>query len=196
MLYRSAEPEPSVYQDLVSTLVAQLGRNADSPLIQEAATKWADVVDRPAVATDIDMALDQAVSALDQLGFVARVSPVGDSITLASCPYADLIADQPVICDIHTALLQELLDRTGQPVSVAQMQVWAASGVCRSRLSRPDRRPARVIDVAGTDDERAVAGSQAATSPVADPGERGGSGNGKNGNAKSKAGFGKKGTSA
>lgn len=148
MLYRAVGPDSTVYQELAEALVAELGANTDPALIDDAADKWAEVVDHSDPAETIDDAVRQAAEALDQLGFTAQVSPVGDTITLGSCPYAALVHDQPIICDIHTALLRELLKRTGQPVTVAGMQVWAAPGVCRTQLRRPDRAPARVIDIA------------------------------------------------
>ena len=75
---------------------------------------------------------------------------MGDAITVTDCPYADLVDDNPVICDIHTALVVRLLNQTGQPVTVESMDVWARRGMCVARLNRPDIVPARVI----TPDER------------------------------------------
>ena len=64
--------------------------------------------------------------------------------------YADLVDDNPVICDIHTALVVRLLDQTGQPVTLHSMDIWARRGMCVARLDRPDIAPSRVI----TTDER------------------------------------------
>lgn len=144
MLYRAGEASV-LYRELAATLVEQLGDATDPALITEAAGRWAEAVEHEAPAHSVDEAVEQAAHALDQLGFSAEISPVGDSITLGSCPYAALIREQPVICDIHTALLRDLLDRTGQQVEVGDMQVWAAPGMCRAQLNRADRTPARVI---------------------------------------------------
>ncbi len=155
MLYAAMSNEAPLYADLVATLVDQLGENTDSALVDDAASRWAEVVaDRAGPATDLDDAVDRAAEALDRLGFSAQVSPVGDSITLGSCPYAALVRDQPVICDIHTALLRDLLDRTGQPVKVGDMEVFPAPGMCRAHLERPDRSPEWVIP--GSRDRRAT----------------------------------------
>lgn len=134
-----------MYRELAVALVEQLGDATDPALISEAAGRWAEAVDVLMPAQSIDEAVEQAAAALDELGFAAQVSPVGDSVTLHQCPYAALVRDQPVICDIHTALLRDLLDRTGQPVTVGDMEVWAAPGMCRAQLTRADRSPARVI---------------------------------------------------
>lgn len=145
MLYRVGSSAVGVYAELVHLLADELGHTTAPTLVENAAASWAEVVDNGKKATTIDEAVARAVDALDSLGFTVEVSPVGDSITLGTCPYADLVAEQPVICEIHTAMLGELLHRTGQPVSVAEMQVWAAPGICRARLSRPDKQPAHVI---------------------------------------------------
>ena len=144
MLYRAGE-DSELYRQLARALAKQLDDSTDPELIAHAAERWADAIEDNPPASSVDEAVAQAVAALDQLGFAAQASPIGDSVTLRHCPYADLIRDQPVICDIHTALLGDLLDRTGQPVAVGDMEVWAAPGMCRAHLTRADRTPARVI---------------------------------------------------
>ncbi|MFN8125338.1 MAG: hypothetical protein U0R64_02320 [Candidatus Nanopelagicales bacterium] len=146
MLYRAENPRAVLYAELVDTLARQIGDGTDPALVDDAARRWAEVSSGSAGPADsIDEAIGQAVTALDELGFSAEVSPVGDSVTLSSCPYAELVRDQPVICQIHTALLRDLLDRTGQPVGVGDMEVFPAPGVCRAHLVRPDRQPEWVV---------------------------------------------------
>ncbi len=146
MLYRAENPRAVVYAELIDTLTAQLGDGTDPALVDDAARRWAEVATASAgPAATIDEAIAEAARALDELGFAADVSPVGDSVTLSACPYADLVREQPVICEIHTALLRDLLGRTGQPVSVGDMEVFPAPGVCRAHLLRPDRRPEWVV---------------------------------------------------
>lgn len=149
MLYRAENPRAVLYAELVDTLAEQLGDGTDPALVDDAARRWAEVsAGAMRAAHSIDEAIAQAVRALDELGFSADVSPVGDSVTLSSCPYADLVHEQPVICEIHTALLRDLLERTGQPVAVGDMEVFPAPGVCRAHLVRADRRPEWVVPAA------------------------------------------------
>lgn len=162
MLYRATTTQADLYDELVATLTEQLGDATDAALVDDAASRWAEVVaDADERAGSPDEAVAVAVEALDRLGFSAQVSPVGDSITLGSCPYAALVHDQPVICDIHTALLRDLLGRTGQPVAVGDMEVFPAPGICRAHLDRPDRTPEWVIP--GSRDRRAGDKSAAPT---------------------------------
>ena len=77
------------------------------------------------VAFSPDEAVAETTDALNRLGFNATASPVGDAISVTDCPYAELVDDNPVICDIHTALVVRLLDQTGQPVTLESMDVWA-----------------------------------------------------------------------
>ena len=66
---------------------------------------------------------------------------------MTACPYVDLVGDNPVICDIHAALVGRLLEQTGQPVRVRSMDVWARPGVCVARLRRPALAPTRTITI-------------------------------------------------
>ena len=91
----------------------------------------------------LDAAVDAATQALTDFGFDAVRNPVGDEITLRACPYAALVAEHPVICDIHAGLLADVLKRTGQPVSrPAAGRVPPAGPLRRAHLNRADAAPA------------------------------------------------------
>lgn len=146
-LYRSAAPKASPFQFLAEALTAQLARTQDPGLADDAAERWAQALPELPVAEDPDEAVAAAAQALNRLGFIAESNAVGDAISVTGCPYAELVDDNPVICDIHTALVVRLLGQTGQPVTLEAMDVWARRGVCVARLNRPDLEPARTITV-------------------------------------------------
>lgn len=146
-LYRSAKLPSSPFRALAEALSAQLTEVRDPSIARAAAERWGQALPDLPVADTPDDAVAQATDALIRLGFNAKASPVGDAIAVTDCPYADLVADNPVICDIHTALVSRLLGQTGQPVSVEAMDVWSRPGMCTARLRRPDLVPARTIDV-------------------------------------------------
>lgn len=153
-LYHASHRGQAVVDELRSTLSSQLGAGdpADEVFVIEAAERWAEAPGTdfsPRDVTTPDEAVHAAAEALTRVGFSAEVSPLGDSIALRTCPYATLVADHPVICDIHTALLTDLLARTDQAVEVAQMQVWATPTACLARLTRSDLTPERVITPGG-----------------------------------------------
>lgn len=141
----TAGREHAHYERLVATLREQFDDSHDLGAIRVEAARWAAVVDEPTPADSPEAAVAAAVDALDALGFDAAVTCTGDEIAITRCPYAELVADQPVICDIHTALVDDLLGRSEQDVRVRAMEVWPRPGLCLVRLSRPDLRPARVI---------------------------------------------------
>ena len=142
---RAAKPSP--YQFLAEALAVQLGRGADPGLAEAAADRWAHAVpDLPKAATP-DEAVAEATDALNRLGFIAEINAPGDSIAVTGCPYADLVDDSPVICDIHAALVARLLEQADQPVTVDSVDVWARRGMCVVHLNRPDLEPARRITV-------------------------------------------------
>lgn len=146
-LYHSAAPKASPFQFLAEALTAQLARTQDPGLADNAAERWSHALPELPVADDPDEAVAAAAQALNRLGFIAETNAVGDAISVTGCPYADLVDDNPVICDIHTALVVRLLAQTGQPVTLESMDVWARRGVCVAHLNRPDLEPARTITI-------------------------------------------------
>lgn len=154
-LYRATRPKASPFQFLAEALTIQLGMTNDPELAMSAADRWAHALPDLPVAATPDEAVEEATDALNRLGFNAVASPLGDAIAVTGCPYADLVDENPVICDIHAALVSRLLEQTGQPVTVASMVVWARPGMCVAKLRRPDLVPARTI----TTDERGIVSS-------------------------------------
>lgn len=146
-LYRAQETaQDRDRRRLENALLTQL-READSPLLAaEAAKRWAEGPGpHPVPADTIDKAVDHAASALRSVGFDVETTPTRDRIDLTTCPYAALVTERPVICDIHAALLHRLLQDSGQPVTLDRLEVRPELGVCTAHLRRPDRQPARTI---------------------------------------------------
>jgi predicted ArsR family transcriptional regulator len=144
-LYRAASPKASPFQFLAQALTVQLARADSAEFAEGAAARWAQALPDLPVAFSPDEAVAETTDALNRLGFNAIASPVGDAISVTGCPYAELVDDNPVICDIHTALVVRLLDQTEQPVTLESMDIWARRGMCVARLNRPDIAPSRVI---------------------------------------------------
>ncbi len=148
-LYRPGRAAAAPILFLAEALTAQLSRAGDADLAEEAAARWAAAIPDLPVAADPDQAVDGTVDALNRLGFTATASPVGDAIAVTACPYTYLVVDNPVICDIHAALVGRLLEQTGQPVSMTALDVGVRDGVCVARLQRPDLEPVRTITING-----------------------------------------------
>ena len=144
-LYRAVTPKASPFQFLAQALTVQLARADSAEFADEAAERWSHALPDLPVAEAPDESDSETPDALNRLGFHATASPVGDAISVTECPYAALVDDNPVICDIHTALVVRLLDQTGQPVTLDSMDIWARRGMCVARLNRPDIAPSRVI---------------------------------------------------
>lgn len=144
-LYRTASPQATPFQFLAEALIEQLADTDAGDLASSAAERWARVLPSLPKAHSPDEAVEEATDALNRLGFKAMASPLGDSISVTSCPYGELVTENPVICDIHTALVIRLLEQTGQEVSLDAMDVIAPRGICVARLRRPDVEPTRRI---------------------------------------------------
>ena len=147
-LYRPNTPKASPYQALAEALSMQLGQLDDPAMAQGAADRWAHALPDLPVAHTPDEAVAAATGALNGLGFTAIASPLGDAISITGCPYAEVVAANPVICEIHTALVDRLLKQTNQPVTIEAMDIWARPGMCIARLGRPDLAPTRTITTA------------------------------------------------
>lgn len=160
-LYRSATPQRSPFHALAEALSVQLALVGDPTMADRAAEQWALALPHLPQAATPDEAVDEATDALVRLGFHAQANTVGDAITITGCPYAELVDDNPVICDIHTALVARLLRQTGQPVTIEAMQVWARPGMCLAKLRRPDLAPAWTV----TADDNGVITSNQRTTP-------------------------------
>lgn len=134
-------------RELARALDAELDRASASDLARLAAATWAEAGPEVDEASSVEEAVELATTTLTGFGFDAVRSPVGDQITLRACPYAALVHEHPVICDIHAELLGEVLSRTGQPVTLDRLDVFPRPGMCVAHLHRPDTDPAWVVEI-------------------------------------------------
>jgi predicted ArsR family transcriptional regulator len=143
-----------LYSATTSASVRELSRALEEALDRAdatdgarlAAATWAEGGPAVARAASLDEAVDVATEALTGYGFDAVRNPVGDQVTLRACPYLDLVGDHPVICDIHAELLDEVLSRTGQPVTLDRLDVFPRPTLCVAHLRRPDVTPERIVE--------------------------------------------------
>lgn len=144
-LYQLDTPRRSPFQILAEALAIELTQSADPAMAERAAERWAQALPELPVSESPDEAVASATESLNRLGFTAHANPAGDALWITNCPYAELVATNPAICDIHTALVGRLLEQRGQPVTIESMDVWARPGLCVAHLRRPDLIPARTI---------------------------------------------------
>lgn len=144
-IYRRVALADSPFRALATALAAQLTQAESQKLADQAARTWSQVLEPIPKVSSIDAAVEFATDALNRLGFDARQSAVGDAISVRSCPYAQMVDQHPVICDIHAALVGRVLRETGQDVSLASMEVWTRPDQCVARLRRGDFLPSRTI---------------------------------------------------
>ena len=139
--YQATGPHQSPYRDLAEALVTELVDVSDSDVLHRAAERWATGLPEPELADSPDEAVHNTAESLNRLGFRAEVTPVGDAITISSCPYSDLAAGNAAICEIHAALMTRLLDQSGHDVVMTRLDIHPRPGICVARLERPDLRP-------------------------------------------------------
>lgn len=144
-LYAPADVDDP-YVRLAGQLSEALEATDDPGLADEAARRWraAEDVSRNPAAT-ADEAVAVAAESLAKLGFEVDVSPTGDTVYLGRCPYAALVREHPVICDIHARALEQVLAGTGQDVRLDSLDVFPRPGVCVAHLRRADAQPEWVV---------------------------------------------------
>ncbi len=146
LAFRATTDVRAPYDELSRVLRESLGTANAPNLARSTAERWAQSLEPQPLASSPDEAVDHAVDSLHAVGFSAEASPLKDSITIGTCPFAELVEEHPVICAIHTELLSTVLSASGQEVEVEAMDVWVRPTLCRARLTRPDQTPARTID--------------------------------------------------
>jgi len=144
-LYRLAEPAASPFQALAEALSAELSHGSDPSMVARTAERWTHSLPALSPSDSPDEAVGEVSEALNRLGFVASESELGDSISVTSCQYITLVNENPAICEIHFALVERLLQQTGQPVTAQSLDVSVRPGVCVVHLNRQDLVPARTI---------------------------------------------------
>ncbi len=146
-LYSAPDAADDPYRSLAAELSRALTAAEGAAVADAAAERWrrADNVVHELADTP-DEAVAVAADALEKLGFEVDVSPVGDAVYLGRCPYASLVQEYPVICDIHARALEQVLAETGQPVGLRSLDVFPRPGVCVAHLRRGDVEPGRVIE--------------------------------------------------
>lgn len=175
---RSTRGRPHwLYSATASASIRELARALDAELelasapdvARLAAATWAEVGPDVGRAESVEAAVDQTVRALTDFGFEAVRNPVGDQITLRGCPYAEMVHEHPVICDIHAELLGEVLARTAQPVTLEGLDVFPRPGLCVARLRRPDTDPEWSVALPGGASRATVSRPAPASEPVRAP---------------------------
>ncbi|MFV0634947.1 helix-turn-helix transcriptional regulator [Demequina sp.] len=127
--------------ELATELKVALTQAEADAIAKSAAESWTPGSTYARPADDLDQAVDNAVAALQDVGFDVSRNRIGDEITMTGCPYAELITDNPQICAIHAELVHSVLESSEQPVRLSGVDVWVRPGVCRARLTRPDVQP-------------------------------------------------------
>lgn len=144
VLYAPSATVSSAYARLTQALAAAKDESEKPTIIRAAARQW--LKDAPAVrvAANPDEAVSLTIDTMQRVGFEAHTDAVGDTVVVTKCPYANLIAAEPLICELHAELVSLVLHNSGQPVVLDGLDVGVRPGVCRARLSRPDTVPESV----------------------------------------------------
>ena len=137
-LYQVTDEQPggSEYAGLAAALASSLARTSDDPARAAAAAgeEWGHRLaqDRGALPSPADVARDEVVRLLDDLGFDPARSPERpDRVRLRRCPLLEAAHRQPeVVCAVHLGIVRGALEEHGSDPEGTELEPFAEPGAC------------------------------------------------------------------
>lgn len=81
-------------------------------------------------STPLDRQLDMLDDHMDQCGFDAVVDSDASHMTMHSCPFGDLARENPQVCQVHFALVQDALQLADGPLTARQLHPFSGPDAC------------------------------------------------------------------
>ncbi|MEO7350135.1 MAG: helix-turn-helix domain-containing protein [Terrimesophilobacter sp.] len=143
-----SEPVPSVTKGRPK-LRYRAARGSDNPAKrarQESAERRTDLLRRILPLSDVNETrtaksrqLDALDDHLDQCGFDGEIHDDNTRVTMHDCPFSDLAKQNPQVCQVHFALVQDALDIGEGPLRAKELHPFSAPLKCVVDLD--DRGP-------------------------------------------------------
>jgi predicted ArsR family transcriptional regulator len=148
ILYQAVSADLGVteaYRGLATALAAELAAlgATDQETADRAGEKWASALaqqGRLAPQRDEESAIEHVASLFSDMGFQVATEPMGDRIYLQQCPYREIVARYPSVCDLHLGLMRAAFAQAGGRVEVDRLDVDVRPGLCVAAL-RPSTAP-------------------------------------------------------
>ena len=96
---------------------------------------------RPPSATTVtkEVAVEQLLELLVELGFEPEQSSTGSAIGLRNCPFLELIdSHAQILCPLHLGVMQGAMTALATDVAVDRLEPFAEPGLCLAHLSSFD----------------------------------------------------------
>lgn len=139
-----SEPVPSVSKGRPK-LRYRAARGSENPAKrarQEASERRSELLRRMLPVIDVteehtprSRQLDALDDHMDQCGFDAEINPDHTNMTMHDCPFADLAKENPQVCQVHFALVQDALDVDGGPLQATNLRPFSSPMKCVVDLS-------------------------------------------------------------
>lgn len=134
-----SEPMPSVSKGRPK-LRYRAARGSDNPgkrARQESAERRNELLRRVLPVADVTQdqtpitrQLDALDDHMDQCGFEAEISSDHKHMTMHDCPFSDLAEENPQVCQVHFALVQDALDVDDGPLRAIEVHPFSAPMKC------------------------------------------------------------------
>lgn len=142
-----SEPVPTVTKGRPK-LRYRAARGADNPARQarlESAERRTMLVRRMLPVADVTeertpktRQLDALEDHMDQCGFDAEIDADNTHMVMHDCPFADIAKDNPQVCQVHFALVQDALDVADGPLQAKELHPFAAPKLCTVDLAETE----------------------------------------------------------
>lgn len=134
-----SEPVPSVTKGRPK-LRYRAARGSDNPakrVRQESAERRTALLRRMLPITEVTQPqtpktrqLDALDDHMDQCGFDAEFDSSNTQMTMHDCPFADLARENPQVCQVHFALVQDALDIDDGPLVASNLHPFSGPKMC------------------------------------------------------------------
>ncbi len=91
--------------------------------------------------TPLSRQLDSLDDHMEQCGFDADIDDDNSHMTMHDCPFAGLAKDNPQVCQVHFALVQDALDVDGGPLTASNLQPFSGAKKCTVDLKESPDSP-------------------------------------------------------
>ncbi len=145
-----SDPVPSVSKGRPK-LRYRAARGSDNPgnrARRESAERRTELLHRMLPLTDVSIEstpksrqLDSLDDHMDQCGFDAEFDADNSHVTMHDCPFADLAKENPQVCQVHFALVQNALDIDGGPLTATNLRPFSGSKMCTVDLNESPDSP-------------------------------------------------------
>lgn len=120
---------------------ARIARQKSSERRTELFRRMLPISDVTVERTPLVRQLDALDDHMDQCGFDAEIDSDHEHMTMHDCPFANLAKENPQVCQVHFALVQDALDVEDGPLHATELHPFSGPKLCTVDLKESVSTP-------------------------------------------------------